>query len=162
MAEAAAKKKSKNIVSMFVVGARDGWNIGINSLMPNVLFAFAIIKILQVTGLMAILGRIFAPVMALWGLPGEAIMVNVTALLSMGGAMGVCAGLLSSGVINGHDATILLPAVFVCGGQIQNLGRILGTAEVNPRFYGLLYSLTFVNAVIAMTVMATVLKVSGH
>ena len=158
----ASASTQKNALDLFVEGAKQGWNIAIGSMMPNVVMAFVLIHILKITKLLDIIGAVAAPAMALWGLPGEAIMVNVTALLSMGGAMGVCAGLLSSGVINGHDVTILLPAVFVCGGQIQNLGRILGTAEVNPRFYGLLYSLTFVNAVIAMTVMAMVLKVSGH
>ena len=148
----------KNLIEMFVEGARKGWHIGINSLLPNVIFAFTIIKVLEVTGAMAFIGKVCAPVMALFGLPGEAIMVNVTALLSMGGAIGVAAGLLSDGVINGKDATILLPAIFVCGGQIQNLGRVLGTADVKPKYYGLLFSITIVNGIIAMTVMSVIVK----
>lgn len=153
-----AKKQSKNIITMFVVGARQGWNIAVNSMIPNVMFAFALIKILKLTGLLDILSHVFAPVMALFGLPGAAIMVNVAALMSMGGAMGVCASLFSSGVLNAHDITVLLPAVFVCGGQMQNLGRILGTSEVTPRFYPLLLGMTVVNAVIAMVAMNIILK----
>jgi len=36
--------KKKNIIEMFVDGARDGWDIAIHSLMPNVILAFIIIK----------------------------------------------------------------------------------------------------------------------
>ncbi len=69
---------SKSIVDVFVDGARKGWTIGTTSIIPNVLMAFAIIQVLKVTGLLDILGRIFNPVMAIFGVPGEAVMVLVS------------------------------------------------------------------------------------
>lgn len=147
-----------NVVEMFVEGARKGWKIAINGLMPNVILAFALIKILQVTGAMNFIGQVCSPVMGLFGLPGEAIMVNVTALMSQGGAVGVLAGLLSDGTINAKEATILLPAIFASGGQLQNLGRVLGTSGVQPRYYGLLFGMTIVNGVLAMIIMSVFMK----
>ena len=150
--------KKKNIVEMFVEGARKGWSIAINGLMPNVILAFTLIKILEVTGAMAFIGNVFAPVMAIFGLPGQAIMVNVTALMSQGGAVGVLAGLLADGTVDAKQATILLPAIFAAGGQLQNLGRVLGTSGVHTKYYGLIFGMSIVNGVVALTIMSLMVK----
>lgn len=150
--------KKKNIIEMFVEGARKGWSIAINGLMPNVILAFALIKILEVTGAMAFIGDIFAPVMGVFGLPGQAIMVSVTALMSQGGAVGVLASLLTDGGVDAKQATILLPAIFASGGQLQNLGRVLGTSGVLTKYYGLIFGMSVINGIIALTVMSFVVK----
>ena len=79
MAEQQAKKK--NIIDLFIEGCRKGWNTGINNMLPNVIMAFVIIKALNVTGLLKLMGQVFAPVMALWGLPGEAVTVLVSSCI---------------------------------------------------------------------------------
>lgn len=87
-------KQKKNVLDLFIEGARRGFTIGTTSLLPNVIMAFVIIRVLDVTGLLHLIGVVCAPVMALWGLPGEAATVLVTALLSMGGSIGVAMSLL--------------------------------------------------------------------
>lgn len=74
-AELNAKLAKPSLMDIFVRGARKGWNIAIDNIIPNVLMAYVCIKILNVTGLLTLAGKFFAPVMAIWGLPGEAIMV---------------------------------------------------------------------------------------
>lgn len=90
-AELNAKLAKPSLMDIFVRGARKGWNIAIDNIIPNVLMAYVCIKILNVTGLLTLAGKFFAPVMAIWGLPGEAIMVLFSALMSMGGALLVSA-----------------------------------------------------------------------
>ena len=63
----------KNIIDYFIEGCRKGFNIGINNIIPNVMMAFIIIKILQVTNLLGYIGKIFGPIMGIFGLPGETI-----------------------------------------------------------------------------------------
>jgi spore maturation protein SpmB len=65
----------KNIMDMFIDGARRGFTIATTSLLPNVVMAFVIIQALKVTGLLDIVGKICEPIMALWGLPGAAATV---------------------------------------------------------------------------------------
>ena len=60
----------KNVMDMFIDGARRGFTIATTSLLPNVVMAFVIIQALKVTGLLEVVGRVCEPVMALWGLPG--------------------------------------------------------------------------------------------
>ena len=80
-AELNAKLAKPSLMDIFVRGARKGWNIAIDNIIPNVLMAYVCIKILNVTGLLTLAGKFFAPVMAIWGLPGEAIMVLFSCLL---------------------------------------------------------------------------------
>ena len=149
----------KTYCEMFVDGARDGWKIGIQSLLPNLVMAFTLIKILQDTGVLKFLGHIFAPITAVFGLPGEAMMVLVTSLLSMGGGTGVAMSLYTEGVLSPTDLTIVLPGNFLLGGQIQNVGRILGGIGIHPRFYPLLWGVTLLNAAIGMFIMRFLLTV---
>ncbi len=83
----------KNVMDMFIDGARRGFTIATTNLLPNVVMAFVIIQALKITGLLDWVGHICEPVMALWGLPGEAATVLLAALMSMGGAVGVAASL---------------------------------------------------------------------
>lgn len=149
----AEQKKSKNIIDLFIEGCRKGWDTGIRNMMPNVLMAFILIKALNVTGLLKFLGSVFAPVMALWGLPGEAVTVLVSALMSMGGAIGAAAGLLSAGTMTAKDVTVVMPAIYLMGSLVQYLGRCLGTAEVNSRYYAIMVGIAVLNALLAMWVM---------
>ena len=149
----AEKKKSKNIIDLFIEGCRKGWDTGIRNMMPNVLMAFILIKALNVTGLLKFLGSVFAPVMALWGLPGEAVTVLVSALMSMGGAIGAAAGLLSSGTMTAKDVTVVMPAIYLMGSLVQYLGRCLGTAEVDSKYYAIMVGIAVLNALLAMWVM---------
>lgn len=87
----------KNVMDMFIDGARRGFTIATTNLLPNVVMAFVIIQALKITGLLDWVGHICEPVMALWGLPGEAATVLLAALMSMGGAVGVAASLATAG-----------------------------------------------------------------
>ena len=149
----AEQEKKKNIIDLFIEGCRKGWDTGIRNMMPNVIMAFVIIKALNVTGLLKILGSVFAPIMALWGLPGEAITVLVSSFMSMGGGIGAAAGLLGSNVLSPKDITVLMPAIYLMGSLIQYLGRCLGTAEVKSKYYGIMVGIAVLNALLAMWVM---------
>ena len=50
------EEHKKNILDLFVEGARKGFTIGTTSLLPNVIMAFVIIRILDVTGLLHLIG----------------------------------------------------------------------------------------------------------
>lgn len=105
----------KNVMDMFIDGARRGFTIATTNLLPNVVMAFVIIQALKITGLLDWVGHICQPVMALWGLPGEAATVLLASLMSMGGAVGVAASLATAGALSGHDVTVLLPAIYLMG-----------------------------------------------
>ena len=146
-------EKKGNIVDAFMQGAKNGMHIAINSTIPNILFAFAIIQVLELTGTLRLIGIVFQPVMGLFGLPGVAATALMGAMLSMGGGIGVIASLLTNGELVAQHAAILLPAIYLMGSQIQYIGRIGGTAGIPSKYTIHMIVISILNAAMAMLVM---------
>ena len=151
--EAAVQEKRKNVLDLFVEGARRGFTIGTTSLMPNVVMAFVLIRVLDVTGLLKIIGQVCAPIMALWGLPGEAATVLVAAIMSMGGGIGVAVSLYSAGVMDAAQVTVLVPAIYLMGNPVQNVGRCLGISGVNTKHYAMILAICVINSLLSIWAM---------
>ncbi|AFJ46358.1 YjiG family protein [Shimwellia blattae] len=145
------------VTDIFVAGARKGWNIATTSTLPNVVMAFIIIKALEITGTLKIMGMIFAPVMGLFGLPGEAAAVLMGGWMSMGGAIGVAIGLFDKGILTGEHLAILAPAIYLMGSQVQYLGRILGVVGTPAKRIPLMIVISIINAFLAMLLMRIIL-----
>ena len=145
--------QSKNPFDGFVIGARKGWNIAVNNMIPNVLMAFAIAHILDLLGVLNFMSVIFGPVMGIFGLPGQAVMALLTAWLSLSAGVGMAVSLAGQGLLNGTHLTILLPAMVLMGSQLQYMGRLLAVADVKKKYWPLLMLTSILNAVIAMFIM---------
>lgn len=144
---------NKNPFDIFVIGARKGFQIGINNLIPNVLMAYTIAEILKILGVMEMIGHFFGPIMGIFGLPGEAVTVLLSSWLSSSAGAGIAVNLFTTGTINTAHATILLPAIFLMGAQLQYLGRLLGVADVPKKYWPLLLVTSILNSCIAMFIM---------
>lgn len=145
------------ITDIFVEGARKGWNIATTSTLPNVVMAFIIIKALEITGALNGLGMLFAPLMGLFGLPGEAAAVLIGGWMSMGGGVGVAIGLFDKGILTGEHLAIIAPAIYLMGSQVQYLGRILGVIGTNAKRIPLMIIISILNAFLAMLLMRYIL-----
>lgn len=143
----------KGVLEAFLGGLRKGWQIGVHSLLPNVLMAFVFIEILKVTGILELIGRLFGPAMGIFGLPGEAVTVLLSSWMSGLGGAGVAASLYAEGLLSGREVSILAPGIFLMGAQIQYMGRVLGVAGVKPRHYKILFLISLINAALAMLTM---------
>lgn len=152
--------KKEMVTDVFVRGAYDGWNIGIKAMVPNVLMAFVLIKALNITGLLDLIGHACGPVMAIFGLPGEAVMVLLGAWMSMGGGVGVAVALFESGKLVGADLAILCPAIFLMGSQIQYLGRCLGVIGVEGKMLPITMAIPIIVAIVSLWVMKLIVLAS--
>lgn len=141
------------ITDVFVKGAVNGWNLITHSTIPNVLMAFVIIKILNVSGLLGIIGKVFSPLMMLFGLPGEAATVLIAGWMSIGGGVGVAAALIDQGAIGVRDIAILCPAIVLMGSQVQYMGRCLGVIGTSAKRIPVFMCISVINAMIAMIIM---------
>ncbi|MCV3263874.1 YjiG family protein [Vibrio harveyi] len=148
------KAKKPMVTDIFVEGAKKGWVIATTSTVPNVLMAFVIIKALQITGALDLMGTVFSPIMAVFGLPGEAAAaVLIGAWMSMGGAVGVVITLFDQGILNGTHIAILAPAIYLMGSQVQYMGRIMGPIGTEGRYIPVMIAISVLNAFGAMLVM---------
>ena len=146
-------KKTNNPFDIFIIGARKGLNITLNNLVPNILMAYAVAEVLRILGVMKMVGEIFGPLMFVFGLPGEAVTVVLTAWLSSSASVGLAANMAANGILDARHVTILMPCFFMLGAQLQYMGRLLGVADVPKRYWPLLMSASLLNALCAMLVM---------
>ena len=144
---------SKNPFDIFIVGLRKGLDIGLYSLLPNVLMAFVLTYMLNLFGVMKFLGDTCGGVMGVFDLAGEAITVLLATWLSCGAGVGVAASLAAAGQLNAHDVTILAPAFILMASQIQYMGRLLGVANCPKKYWPLLMFNSVLMACLGMIVM---------
>ena len=148
-----SKHTTNTPFDIFIIGARKGFNIAVNNLVPNILMAYAVSEVLRILGVMKMVGEIFGPMMFIFGLPGEAVTVLLTAWLSSSASVGLAASMFANGILEPRHITILMPAFFLMGAQLQYMGRLLGVADVPKRYWPLLMSASILNAMLAMLLM---------
>lgn len=159
MATETAKLENKpaqskpNIFDIFIEGARKGWTIGTQNLVPNILMAYVIAYILNLLGVMDFIGHWFGPVMSVLGLPGQTLVVLLTTWLSCSAGVGIAASFYAQGILNGYHLAILMPALLLMASQIQYMGRLLGTADVPKKYWTMLMAISIFNAVVGMFAM---------
>ncbi|MBA7573558.1 hypothetical protein ES695_14895 [Candidatus Atribacteria bacterium 1244-E10-H5-B2] len=162
MSDKPKNERKKMVTEVFVEGANRGLNIAIRNMLPNVIMAFVIIHALNISGVLAIIGKVLGPVMAIFGLPGEGATVLAGAWLSMGGGVGVAASLYANGLLDARDVAVLIPAIFLMGAQVQYAGRLLGVAKVNSKHWPMLFAICIINALIALLIMNYILVPIFH
>ncbi|MDO5530568.1 YjiG family protein [Sutterella sp.] len=148
-----AQAKNPMITDVFVKGAVQGWNISVTSTVPNVLMAFVIIKILNHSGLLTIIGDLFGPLMAIFGLPGEAATVLLGAWMSMGGGVGVAIALYDQSILDGTMLAVMAPSIFLMGSQVQYMGRCLGVIGIEGRRIPVIMAVPIIVALLSLWVM---------
>ena len=141
------------ITDVFVSGVKRGWGIATGSMLPNVLMAFILIYVLKLTGILDLIGTVCGPVMKIFGLPGEALMVLLAAWLSMGGGVGVASSLFAAGTLSLHDIAVIAPAMYLMGSQVQYIGRLLGVVGTPGKYIPVMVLISIINALLALFVM---------
>ncbi len=144
------------LTDVFVSGVKRGWGIATGSMLPNVLMAFILIYVLKLTGILDLIGTVCGPVMKIFGLPGEALMVLLAAWLSMGGGVGVASSLFAAGSLSLHDIAVIAPAMYLMGSQVQYIGRLLGVVGTPGKYIPVMVLISIINALLALLVMQIV------
>lgn len=142
-----------NALEVFISGLRKGAAIGVRFMLPALIAAFVVIEMLQVSGVLRLLAEHVSGVMAVFGLPGEALAVLIAAWASAAGAIGMVAGLASRGLLTPEHVAILLPGILLMGSQLQFFGRILAVAGVSTERIPVMMAIGLMNAVGAMLIM---------
>lgn len=142
-----------NALEAFISGLRKGAAIGVRFMLPALIAAFVVIEMLQVSGVLRLLAEHVSGVMAVFGLPGEALAVLIAAWASAAGAIGMVAGLASRGLLTPEHVAILLPGILLMGSQLQFFGRILAVAGVSSERVPVMMAIGLMNAVGAMLIM---------
>ena len=147
----------RNAGHAFVKGAQRGWSIAVSHMLPNVLMAYILIAFLSKSGAMDLIGQFASPLMGLFDLNGKAITVLIASWLSGLGGVAVASSMFCSGDISATELTILCPAIFLMGAQLQYTGRILAVMGIPYKRYKMLFAISLINAALSMLFMRMVL-----
>ena len=92
--------------------------------------------------------------MSVFGLPGESAMILASSWLSVGGGLGVLIAFITDGMMNGEQVAIILPSMFIMGGQLQYMGRCLGVIGIKDKMLYVIMLIPIVMAFAALTFMS--------
>jgi spore maturation protein SpmB len=158
---AQAPAAKKNLIEIFMGGCKKGFYIGVEQILPAMVLGYVLVQFLQLTGLVDILGKVFGPVMGVFGLPGEAVVVLVSAFFSKAAGAGTAANMFTTGLINSVQATILLMPCMLMGTLIGHYARIVLVADVQKKHRGLMLAIPIIDSILGMLLMRLILGVMG-
>ncbi|MBP8784508.1 MAG: hypothetical protein KBH12_03435 [Synergistaceae bacterium] len=153
---------SKNIIEVFMNGCKKGFYIGVEMILPAMVLGYAIVQFLKLTGLVSIIGKVFGPIMGLFGLPGESVAVLVSAFFSKAAGAATAANMYSEGLINATQATILLVPCMLMGTLVGHYARIVLVADVDKKYRSLLLFVPIFDSIVGMILMRIILGLMGH
>lgn len=156
-----SKPKKKGTIENFLAGCKTGLYIGLEQILPAMVLGFVFVQFLQLTGITEVLSVVAGPLMGIFGLPGEAVVVLISAFFAKAAGASTAAGLFTSGVITASQATILLMPCMLMGTLIGHFARIVLVADVNPKHRILLLITPVVTSFIAMLLMRLLLTFMG-
>ena len=148
-----ALKPQKSVIEIFRGGCKKGFYIGVEQILPAMILGYAIVRFLELTGVIPILGTVFGPVMRVFGLPGEAVVVLISAFFSKAAGAATAANLYAQGMINGVQATILIMPSMLMGTLVGHYARIVLVANVNPNHRLLLLAVPIFDSIVGMLLM---------
>ena len=105
-ANSATPAKKTPIVESFLKGCARGFNVGIQNIVPAMILGYTLVYILVATKLMDILGVVFAPLLGLFGLPGEAFAVFVSAFFAKAAGCAAAATMYADGTLTLGQASM--------------------------------------------------------
>lgn len=160
MSEATTTKK-KPIIDVFLGGAKRGFYIGVETVLPSMILGYVIMQFLTLTGLMDVLATVCAPIMRLFGLPGEAAAVLFSAFFSKAAGAAAAASLFGEGVLTAAQCTILIIPCMLMGTLVGHFSRIVLVCGVEPKRQPLMLAVPIVDSIVGMLVMRLILVVWG-
>ena len=163
MAEATAstEKKKLSAPELFMQGAKKGFYIGVELIVPAMVMAYALLAFLKYLGIMPVIGQILGPVMSIFGLPGEASLALLAAFFAKAAGAATAASLYAAGTITAAQATILFPACITMGTLIGHFARVILVCKVRAVYYPVMFMTPIIDAVIVMWMTKAVLFFLG-
>lgn len=155
------KKNNNSAIEVFMNGAKRGVQIGLNQIAPAMILGYTIVALLKLTGLIDVIGTVFGPIMGVFGLPGESVVVLISAFFAKAAGAATAANLFMEGSINAAQATILLVPCMLMGTLIGHYARIVLVAGANQKHRGILLVIPIITSLLGMLAMKMILIMMG-
>lgn len=156
------KTPKPSVIDTFLKGCAKGFKVGIENITPAMILGYVLVYILNTTGIMDFLGVIMAPVMGLFGLPGEAFAVLISAFFAKASGCATAASMYQSGILSLGQASMMLPACILMGTLIGHYARIVLVTESNKKWHPMLIGICLFDAALSLVIMKIILTMMGY
>lgn len=154
-------ENKKGMIEVFMGGAKKGLYIAFDQIVPAMVLGYVIVEVLKLTGIIDILGVVFGPIMRIFGLPGESVIVLLSAFFAKAAGAATAANLFSEGIINAPQATILLMPSMLMGTLVGHYARIVLVSDANAKYRSLLLAVPIIDSIFGMLLMRLALTLMG-
>lgn len=154
-------EKKKTIVEIFLAHCKRGFYIGVETILPSMILGYVVMAILDLTGLTGLLGYVFEPVMGLFGLPGEAVTVLISAFFAKASGAGAAAALYDAGTLTAAQCAVCLMPSMLMGTLIGHFVRVVMVSGTNNKHQFPMIGIALLDAAIGMWLMRLVLVMTG-
>ncbi len=151
----------QNVIELFMAGAKKGFYLGAEIIAPALILAYVLVQFLTITGLMTVIGHLLSPVMALFGLPGEAIVALIAAFFAKAAGAATVATMYAAGQLTAAQATILFPACITMGTLLAGFVRVIIVSNANKKWQGILLFIPILDAMLSMWITEAILFFLG-
>lgn len=155
------KKAKPSAPELFMQGAKKGFYIGVELIVPAMVMAYSLLAFLKYLGIMPVIGQILGPVMSIFGLPGEASLALLAAFFAKAAGAATAASLYAAGTITAAQATILFPACITMGTLIGHFARVILVCRVRAVYYPVMFLIPIIDAAVVMWMTKAVLFFLG-
>lgn len=153
--------KKSDVVEIFMKGAKKGFYIGVEQILPAMILGYVIVEFLQLTGLVDILGKLFGPVMGIFGLPGASVVVLISAFFAKAAGAATAANMFAQGLITVPQAAILIMPCMLMGTLVGHYARIVLVSGVDAKYQKLMFLVPIFDSIVGMLLMRLLLKLMG-
>ena len=101
------EEKELSLPEYFLLGAKKGLFITLEVIAPAMVMAYVLVEVLKIAGVMPLIGTLLSPVMAVFGLPGEASVALLAAFFAKAAGAATAASMYAQGILTAEQATIL-------------------------------------------------------
>ena len=155
-------EQKKGFIDRFMKGCYDGFNITMKNIMPAMVLGYTLIYIFQATGLMTLMGKVFEPVMGIFGLPGQSFAVLIAAFFAKAAGAASAANLAQTGVLTLAQASMMLPACMLMGTLLGHYARIVLVSGTNHKWHWLLFLVPIFDAALSLFIMRIMFSAMGY
>lgn len=127
--------EKKGLVQTFLDQGTVGFKLWMEKVCVATIFGYAVVKFLDVTGLMNVISLVFSPILGIFGLPGEAALAILASYMTLPAGCAIAASLVQTGVMTNAQLTIMFPMMYAISSNLLYIGRVVGAAGVSPKKY---------------------------
>ena len=152
------KEKKEGFLQAFNAGAWSGFQVGVKSVVPNVVLAYALILFLNITNLINVIEVVFHPVMMLLGLPGVAAPALLMGFMSSSSGLAIVASLATEGLLTGKQVAMLLVGIMSEASSLQFIGRVLAITGIKEKHYSYMMVMNVISCILGVLITRLVLS----